>query len=85
MTKKKDRPSLTNIMESRKDADAGKGKPGPAPDPDSLTARLERGQVSQLKVLIPEDLHTRLKVRAAQTKRTMSEMTAEALEGYLED
>lgn len=59
------------------------GKPGPAPDPQSLTAQLERGEVSQLKVLVPEELHTELKVRAARTKRTMSEMVAEALTVYL--
>lgn len=46
----------------------------------SLRQQLEAGEGRQLNVIIPADLHHRLKVRAAVDGVPMSEIVTEALE-----
>ena len=61
-----------------------RGKPGPAPDPDALSAQLADGRGSHLHVVIPADLHRRMKVHGVMTGRTVSALVAEALAAYLD-
>ena len=52
-------------------------------NPDSLRQRLERGEAKQLKVVVPDELHHRLSIRAAQERRTMSEIVEALITDYL--
>jgi hypothetical protein len=61
-----------------------RGTPGPAPDPDSLRAQVEDGRATHLHVLVPKDLHQRLKMRGVMTERPVSLIVADAIREYPE-
>lgn len=56
---------------------------GRPPNPDSHRSRLERGEARQLTVIVSEDAYRALRVQAALTDRTMSDIVDEALREWL--
>jgi predicted GNAT superfamily acetyltransferase len=64
----------------------GTAASGDAPahqDASDLKREVEQEE-SQLSVYIPESIHKRLRVRSAETGRPMKDLTAEALDEFLE-
>jgi hypothetical protein len=64
----------------------GTASSGSAPehqDASDLKREVEQEE-SQLSVYIPERIHKRLRVKSAETGRPMKELTAEALDEFLE-
>lgn len=57
---------------------------GRPPNPQSLRQQLERGEAKQLKLIVPAELHKRLKIRAAVEERDISDIAAEVLGDYLD-
>ena len=51
----------------------------------SLRSRLEKGEGKQLNVVIPADLHKRLKVQSVLEDQSMSEIVADALRKHLNE
>jgi hypothetical protein len=65
----------------------GTASGGDAPshqDASDLKREVEQEE-SQLSLYIPESIHQRLRVQSAKTGRPMKELTAEALDEYLND
>lgn len=58
-------------------------QPGRPVEPDSLSQQLKRGKAKQLKAIVSADLHKRIKLASVELERDISEITAEALEGWL--
>ena len=54
-------------------------------DDSSLRSRLEKGEGKQLNVVIPADLHKRLKVQSVLEDQSMSEIVADALRKHLNE
>lgn len=86
MTKKKGRPSLTDIVEDRSTAeDVGNTSRGPGRprEADSLRAQVRRGEAKHLRAIIPTELFEKLEREAFENKTTISELVAKALEEYV--
>lgn len=60
------------------------GQAGRPVDPGSHRSRIERGEARQMSVVIADETYRQLKVHAALTDRTMSEMVEEAVTEWLE-
>lgn len=53
------------------------------PEVNSLSQQLKRGDAKQLKAIVSADLHKRVKMASVALERDISEITAEALENWL--
>lgn len=65
----------------------GTASGGDAPshqDASDLKREVEQEE-SQLSLYIPESIHKRLRVQSAETGRPMKDLTAEALDEYLDE
>lgn len=65
----------------------GTAASGDAPqhqDASDLKREVEQNE-SQLSLYIPESIHQRLRVQSAKTGRPMKDLTAEALDEYLDE
>lgn len=63
---------------------AASGNPGASnPDAQKLKRKMEEEDTTQLNVEIPESLHRRLKVKSAQTGKSLKKLTAQALRDFL--
>ena len=58
-------------------------RPGRPVDPTSLRSKLERGEARNLKVAISEAAYRGLRVQAALTDRSLSELVDEAVSEWL--
>lgn len=61
-----------------------KGSAGRPTDPRSLRSQLERGEARNLKVIVPEAQYRALRVQAALTDKTLSELVSMAIAEWLE-
>ena len=60
-------------------------KPKSAGGESRVAQASARDDEARLNVEVPVDLHTRLKVRAAQERTTVKELVMESLEAYLRE
>lgn len=58
-------------------------KSGRPAESDSLRSRIERGEAQRVQVALEEDLYRGLKIEAARTDRTLSDLVGEAVRDWL--